>query len=497
MRKLLVLSPHEPVRRTRLLTSGLLISLAVAMGVLTGHYVTTEKGPTFLTTVVVAVVGAIAFFKPEIGVSVLYPLSFLWSGVSVGFGPMPDMSPERLVIFLTGSSLLGQVVLRKRRLVAVPRLVLCGATIWLGMNVLSLTQNLTADGLAALFRLVAKVLLGYVTYCLLDSEDRIRTAAHTLIGGAVISSIVGLFFVLWSGDPSVLIHDTTVDWKYGYWINLIYIPSRAVDIAILPAWAVLAEWRHRSVSWHRRLLFLIILLLLGMYLIHGKRAPYLYLGASAVILAMQSLRREHRRGFLLILAVGALTAWVILPANPWLSQRLFIGTPAQLQTGTVPRQQLLTASLSAAKRRPLTGYGVGSFGETLQSEAASSGGYPYLERDVIASHSSVTAALVETGIIGLVGLFWLLIAWTLELWRASSVRTGGYLDALLSAWPLFAVTVWGLNTVGQSIMTNYFWFWFGLLLAAARVARQNTCRSREGVSPGGKQRLPHTCQIGS
>ena len=487
MRKLLFFSPHESARRTSLLTNGLLVSLAVAMGVLTGHYVTTEEGPTFLTTVVVAVVGAIAFFKPEIGVSILYPLSFLWSGVSVGFGPMPDMSPERLVIFLTGSSLLGQVVLRKRRLVAVPRLVLYGATIWLGMNVLSLTQNLTADGLAALFRLVAKVLLGYITYCLLDSEDRIRTAAHTFIGGAVISSIVGLFFVLWSGDPSVLLHDTTVDWKYGYWINLIYVTSRGVDIAILPAWAVLAEWRHRSVSWHRRLLFLVILFLLGMYLIHGKRQPYLYLGASAVALAMQSLRREHRRGFLLILAVGALTAWVILPANPYLVQRLTLETPGLLRAGYDPRQILLRTSVSLASRRLLTGYGVGSFSGTLIAQGGSLLGHKS-DAPSLPSHSSVTTALLETGIIGFLGLLWLLAAWTRELWLASRVTTGGYLDALLSTWPLFAVTVWGMNTVGQAIQANYFWFLFGLLLAAARVAQQNASSLREGVSPGGKQR---------
>jgi O-antigen ligase len=162
-----------------------------------------------------------------------------------------------------------------------------------------------------------------------------------------------------------------------------------------------------------------------------------YIAAALAVAIMLASRHAAYRRLLLTACVAVLAVYVVSPTTV---------VPASVQSSDYVssvsgRTVIWSISLGAWQRRPLTGYGPGFF-----SPASVEQRFPETLQ-VTNGHDQLVQTLVESGLLGLLGLATVFAATIACAWRARRVD-GGLSLALVTSFWIFGITETPMRVVG-------------------------------------------------
>jgi O-antigen ligase len=367
--------------------------------------------------------------------------------------------------------------LQARRAPKLPTRVAVPIVLWLAILVTSaaFAESHQADALAALIRPVSGVLLAWaVADACRFRETWLRLLRALSLGGLIVAAVAlaeatGLPAIRQGldalQDGSVPIGDVP---RVAATLSH---PNEAAMLLELTLPLLLAWTWTTSSRWRLALFFACMATLLALVLTFS-RAGLLATGAGLVILAVFAARRSghHTRRRLtalgtVLLVVPLALAWTAV-VDPGLDRRLLAGLD-ESSSVQPPRTQFWTVALDMTRDHPLLGVGPDNFRWLFANYSGTS------EDNLgIHAHDQYLEALADTGIVGLIGLVWLLAALMQNaLQRARAVGSDwpwrAALLASLSEWLVHALLddferFWPTSVV--------FWLLVGLSLSRARAS---------------------------
>jgi O-antigen ligase len=218
----------------------------------------------------------------------------------------------------------------------------------------------------------------------------------------------------------------------------------------------------------RRLSWLVVVLGLPALLVTYTRAPIV--ATAVVALGVLLLARSAR---LVALGAVAVTALALVAVWPQLSASKLYETRIAESTNIAGRADIQDISLKAAKAKPLTGWGYGSFDTTKTAEGAS---VDVRVQGVLAtsSHNGFLTVLVELGGVGLVLL---LAPWVVIVARGIGAARQHHPERWLVVACVAAVAVFALTAGANDL--RFFSFVYALPLIFLGLLRRDGLRGGE------------------
>lgn len=352
-----------------------------------------------------------------------------------------------------------------------PLLLYLAATVLSLTNAVNLTRSVT---------LILQLLIGWLVYWLtinfLDRQNLKPTLIALWVGSALVA-LFGLYQFVgdWLGLPTTLTgllpqysgklvfgfaRIQSVSLEPLYFANYLLLP-------ILTAAAYLVGGRGR-----RRLLLLpLLLLLLTVLVLTLARGAYLGLSVATLLLIVMYRRRLFRsRVILVALATSALVITAVMALlvstagrgeNPLQAFSKQIRNTGQ-DTSTRQRLGSIKAAQELTSEYPVTGIGLGNFGDYYQDPLTTSASRQ--SRQVV--NNQFLETLVETGVIGLTTLLFILFVLlerTVRAFRAVANKPG--LRPALVGASLAALAIFVQAQTFSALYLMHVWFAVGLLVA--------------------------------
>ncbi len=191
-----------------------------------------------------------------------------------------------------------------------------------------------------------------------------------------------------------------------------------------------------------------------------------YIAGGLAVAVMLATRHVAYRRLLLAVCAAVLAVYVVSPTTV---------VPSALQSSDYVssvsgRTAIWSVSLGEWERRPLTGYGPGFF-----SPASVSQHFPEALQ-VTNAHDQLVQTLVESGVLGVLGLVMVLVATIACAWRARRVD-GGLALALVASFWIFGITETPMRVVGVAVLPAL--VTLGVALVASRDALEARLEERE------------------
>lgn len=207
----------------------------------------------------------------------------------------------------------------------------------------------------------------------------------------------------------------------------------------------------------------------GCLMLTLSRSAFLALGAGLLVLLSQWPRALRRRGFWLALGVALGCAVVVsltLDINPYLVVQRLTGSLDTNDGSNRVHIEVFLHGLQLATRYPLTGVGLGNFGEFYGLEADAHA------RNMM-THCAPLSAFAETGVIGGLSFLWLTFWVASRAWgvmrdrglRARDPEMHALATAVFAA--LIAVDV--ANLFYDYYLRTFVWVISGLAVALPRI----------------------------
>lgn len=193
-----------------------------------------------------------------------------------------------------------------------------------------------------------------------------------------------------------------------------------------------------------------------------------YIAAAIAVAILLATRHAAYRRLLLAVCVAVLAVYVVSPTTV---------VPTALQSSDYVssvsgRTSIWTISLDEWQRRPLTGYGPGFFGPASVAQH-----FPETLQ-VTNGHDQVVQTLVESGLLGLLGLLAVFGATISCAWRARRVD-GGLSLALVTCFWIFGLTETPMRVVGVAVLPAL--VTLGVALVSSRDALEARLEAEERV----------------
>jgi O-antigen ligase len=332
-------------------------------------------------------------------------------------------------------------------------------------------------------QLFAIVVTGVVIYyfcafCSLDEGIERRIARVLLVSTAVVSLAVVVGKSAGHGFGFVADTSANVERAAGPFGNPAVLGT-VVGVGLVLAIAVLVWAGPRSL---RRLAYFSLLVDLPALFLTLTRGPLIAAGAVGLVLVL-SRARTRWPGVLagILVAVVAAGLWTSITSTALYKNRL------SDQTNVEERVIMDHWSLELAGRRPIVGWGYGSFDEVKNSANLSTGNsfIPFSQAIKYTSHNTYLTILVE---LGGIGLFLLLLPWFAVARSSFGLAREAQSDAWLVVGFLGVLGVWIINA-GTFDMRFFAMAWVlpwlavGVLRRRTLDAVRQVDRSRERVNP--------------
>jgi O-antigen ligase len=252
-------------------------------------------------------------------------------------------------------------------------------------------------------------------------------------------------------------------------------------VTFLPA-AIVVALSSRRAPVHRMIAALIAVMMLATIVFTKSRGGLL--GLAAALLALLVIGRSIRRGYAVLLVVGALVAAPLIPEAFWARMTTIVDADQDKQqfTGSrEARQFAMEDGVNTFLEYPFTGVGAGQFKNYNPPER---------KTRFIETHNVLLQVAAETGIVGLFAFLFLIwraaaAAWTTtriagRQWlsrqksdRDDPARTLGELTLGLSA----GLVGWFVCAMFASVAYNWTFYYVLALLVAARELMSDRMRA--------------------
>jgi hypothetical protein len=352
-------------------------------------------------------------------------------------------------------------VLRSRQPVAWRNPFLIPAVAFLvagGVSVVTAPHLLPALGLFRAY-LLEPMAFGAVVFNVVSTRRRALLVLGGLWAGATVAGLANSGVVL----AAIARHAYEVSQTPPV---VIYQTANAVALFVVPLAAVAGSLALHGKGLERPLGAAFFLVAAVVTLLSFSRGGYLALAAVVVGLAL-----SHRRRLPLLGAAAA--AAVLLFLLPPIRQRVLIETQNVYGNTVVSRLELWTATLNLLQERPLQGAGLAGFEERV----APFFHHVHTSASFVDPHNLVLNFWVETGLLGLLAMAWIIflgfrVSW--KGWRAGPEGWRPYQLGVLLV--LVAVLVHGLVDVPyfKNDLSLEFWTLLAISAAAALPAAIGT-----------------------
>lgn len=442
-----------------------LIGIAVLVAIGIGRAATTDYAVVSLL-LTVGIVPIFLFLRiPSLPAVLIYPLTWIfWAYPIPGLG-----SPERVIGVL---GILGIVLLVLRRerahTLGMPALIIAGMAILIGSYWVS--WWLHADLPRAqeyMVSLIARVVFLFVIYNLLRTADHLRWAIRLLLIASLAAAVLTL----------------AVSLIYGFGYNRDFVAASAAStgvgslgLAVVmsanfgTAPGILLLGLYPSVKkqvWRIAILMLAFFLFWMAFASQYRREILITLPLLLLFLIVDKSADLRRPAFWLLVVSFLLFFLVLLPFSMVLQNRLDYETQF-VMAGTEPRIASFRAGLDAALQSPILGYGPSSYAQTIMPLI----GYG-LPSWNYSPYNVFIWIVVEAGVLGLSGVLLILLGVFREANKCRNKATGVEGRVLRCAPALLLlIVIW--FTFGNAWELSLPWFLMGLILAAARLAKEST-----------------------
>jgi O-antigen ligase len=289
-------------------------------------------------------------------------------------------------------------------------------------------------------QMFAVVVTGVIVYyfcafCSLDEGIELRVVRVLLFSTAIVSVVVEIGKVAGHGFGYVADNSADVQRAAGP-LGSPAVLGTVVGVGLALALAVLVWAGPRSL---RRLAYVSLVVDLPALFLTLTRGPLIAAGAVGLLIVL-SRARTRWPGVLagIVVAVVAAGLWTSISSTALYKNRF------SDQTNVDERVILDRWSLELAGRRPVLGYGYGSFDEVKNSAHLSTGNssITYAQAIKYTSHNTYLTILVE---LGGVGLMLLLVPWLAVARSSFRLARARLPDAWLLVGLLGALGVWIIN----------------------------------------------------
>lgn len=392
---------------------------------------------------------------------VVYPLSIPLDQVPVLIGER-TYSVGFFVAVVCAVIVILQVVGNQMRVQLCNRCFLLGLAVWLAANVGSLLINSSLAESSLVISLATKAAFAFLFYLALVNGGGLKIMLNCYIAGCGVAGLWTISYALAAGDLNAVREAASfVQFdSSAFEVDLLTGLAAAGAGKLLPLWLCVFLYTRQSRIW--------------------LRSVYLTLVPYFAVLALMSLRREvmvemcliipillfavPRRGrfvmgLVAVVAICSIAGFIGV-SERW-QDRLFVETRDRFETESDYRTVLLINTPKEFTAAPLLGQGPGSYRWTMDKYFSADDAV--IEREGAPAHNSFSAAAVETGILGLLGLITMVAGLG---WRACSLRSWHsreYNPARLLSLMIFLHFLVLLN-FGEALGANPTWFFVGILL---------------------------------
>lgn len=394
---------------------------------------------------------------------VMYPLMWIfWAYTIPGIG-----RPERIIGALGILAVLMVLAHERAQISGLPTMVVGGLALILGAYLASATihPDLT-QAPENMIALTTRLTFLYLACSLLRSRNELQWAVRLFIVASLFAATLtfGLSLVYGFGFTRDPLLNVEAGGSIG---SLLFGGASSAGMGTAAAVLLLGVYptvNKRSLK--TTILVLASFLFAMAFAAQFRREALFTIPLAFLFFVIDKAAGLRRVTFWLLIAFILVFVFVVLPNSPLLQYRL--NETNQVLEGTDIRTSSLLAGLNTFLQSPLLGYGPGAFRQAVS---------PYLGMGLRSSGSSPYNVFiwiaVEAGILGLMGVGLILLGILREAIKFRD-RASGVEGWVLRCAPaiILLIVIW--FTFGNAWELSLPWFLMGLILAAARLAKEST-----------------------
>lgn len=419
--------------------------------------------------IVAAVSLIILIIWPSSPILVLYPLIWPFSNIYL---PVIDGRPERLIGV---AGLLGLLIAMQKARITFPKLprsVTIGLLLLVGSYIAAWAFH--PDSPSAInfsISLVARLVFFYLVYAHIRTRRQLKLAVMLFISGGFIASLLVLGISYQYGFGYIRVYENYIAAQQGVSTYLL-IGAAAGSFNMAPAIMLLGFYPTAKSS--RKQFFILagtFFLLWIAFLAEFRREILISIPVIMLFFVLYKKSRVKSQAALLLFASVFVFSIILLPKSIVLQDRLRYETVEILQ-GTELRIQTFSAGLRAFGESPFIGYGPGSFEQSVVKYLGI--GRPSYEYH---AYNTFIWVAVEAGILGLLAVILILYGTYRKARNAVIGKDGEIETMILQLGPILLLQIIIWFTFGNSWEASTPWFLMGAILAAERIAKNESAVS--------------------
>lgn len=405
--------------------------------------------------------------NPSLPVTIIYPAFWsAWSYTVPGLG-----KPDLFIGYMAIAGAAIRVFVKHEPLPKLPRHIVIGVSILLGTLVVCWLLNQSfSQGLAYFVSLSSRILLMYLVFLHIRNSSQLRIAVIIYVASAIIIGCLVFYLSLTYGFGFVRVFGVSdqIQANIGeFWYKV------AISFSFGGAPALLLFGLFSRVRARRQKLFVVFMTLFLFWMVFSaeyRREILLSFAVLFLYLSVTPTAAVRRPAIALLVLASFLFVVALLPNSPVLQERLGRET-AMARAGDELREVSFRAGMSAFLESPLLGSGPGSYEQVVTPRVEPKYYLAYNLHRVPPFNVFVWVA-VEGGLFALVGYGLILFGVYQTSRSAARVATGGVEGWVLRCAPVLLLQIILWSNFGNAWDVSMPWFLMGLILAAARLARQ-------------------------
>ncbi|MDD5368677.1 MAG: hypothetical protein PHQ40_06325 [Anaerolineaceae bacterium] len=408
-------------------------------------------------------------FNPIVSISTIYPLIIILGQISISSFPF-SISLERIIVFFAGVGILSKYLAKSISLPKLPRNLFVGWSIWVIAFIISHFANTMSIGsLGTVLGYLQKIAFAWLVFISITKTKNIDLSFRFYVLSYFVATfITGILILTNSGFLSVI---RSASYEIGSTLGerLINGVGRAGASGSLASIVAFMEFRWSNKYSHKLFWGFICIWLFAFSLFSLRREVLIVYPLCIILIALSKSINFTKQTIIFFAFIVLITIGVIYYSPEWQS-RLINETVSTFSDKADLRSSFFVASWHALVDSPFIGHGPGSFGQILLTQYLQ-----YLPNNFtrvmfenemnLGSHSSITTAMVETGLLGLIGLCIAFINLIGAAFQIASRDNSSMISPISKFLPIYVSYLFLSIFFGDVLINNWFWFWVGLLIA--------------------------------